>query len=61
MAVLCWLLLQVGDSCPLMLGIDPVPPAMLSWADVAPGQVGGCTATHTHALHMQQQLVDRPT
>ena len=31
--------LQVGDNPPLLLGLDPVPAAMLSWADVAPGQV----------------------
>jgi len=34
------LLQQVGSNKPLMLGIEPVPHAMLSWKDVAPEQVG---------------------
>lgn len=36
---------QVEGSIPLMLGIDPVPPPFLAWADIAPQQVR--KSTHT--------------
>lgn len=34
--------MQVVADPPLMLGIHPVPAPMLSWADIAPGQVLYC-------------------